>query len=240
MNMRISLAQSGATSTSNRFKSLSELSRDSPDVHDQLEFPNVIESHNCPQVTCPIIPKDKGFKTATQRSKRNMSKGQSRVTNPVDVEDDQEDRVAAIDVYDGPRRATDVAFSAQELCVAFPLHDGPSPDKVDHALDQTRTSLQDVSALGGPDKVDHALDDHARTSLQHVSALCGMCNDECPPLVPIGGCGKTCCNGSDSLMPDMVFDAPDEFALPAGAERICTSGNLRCQWCCTRSTDVRE
>ena len=64
-----------------------------------------------------------------------------------------------------------------------------------------------------PDKVDHALDDHARTSLQDVSALCGMCNDEYPPLVPIGGCGKTCCNGADPLMPDTVFDEPDELAL---------------------------
>ena len=106
--------------------------------------------------------------------------------------------------HDG--RATDVAFLAQVLCVAFPLTvsthaplQGASPDKFDHALDQTRTSLQDVSALGGPDKVDHALDDHARTSLQDVSALCGMCNDEYPPLVPIGGCGKTCCNGAHPL-----------------------------------------
>ena len=124
----------------------------------------------------------------------------------------------ALPLHDG--RATDVAFSAQELCVAFPLTvsthaplQGLSPDKVDHALDQTRTALQDVSALGDPDKVDHALDDHAHTSLQDVSALCGMCDDKYPPLVPIGGCGKPCCNGSDPLMPDMVFDEPDEFAL---------------------------
>ena len=91
--MQISPAQSGTTSTSNRFRSLSELSRDSPDVYDQLEFPNMIEVPNCPQVACPIIPKDKAFKTATRRSKRKMSKGQSKVTNSVDVEDDQEDTI---------------------------------------------------------------------------------------------------------------------------------------------------
>ena len=66
LRLQLSLAQSGATRVSNKFGNLSELSEDSPDVHDQLEFLDMIEGPTCPKVGCPIIPKDNGFKIASQ------------------------------------------------------------------------------------------------------------------------------------------------------------------------------
>ena len=71
------------------------MSENIPDAHDQLEFPDIIEGPNCSKVACPIIPKDKGFKTVSQRKRKKMSKGQSKATDSVDVEDDHQDRVAA-------------------------------------------------------------------------------------------------------------------------------------------------
>ena len=122
----------------------------------------------------------------------------------------------------------------EELCVAFPITDPVS----------TRASLQDAPT--GDVEAHTSLQDvlsteaDTRTSLQDVSPtmgefpLCGMCNDDYPPPVPIGGCGKTCCNDTgviescsnevtehdagaidliDPLMPDVEFDEPVEFAL---------------------------
>ena len=122
----------------------------------------------------------------------------------------------------------------EELCVAFPITDPVS----------TRASLQD--APSGEVEAHTSLRDvlfteaDTHTSLQDVSPtlggfpLCGMRNDDYPPPVPIGGCGKTCCNGTgviepcfndviehdagaidliDPLMPDLEFDEPHEFAL---------------------------
>ena len=69
--MQHSPAQFGTTRISNMFGGLSELSDSIPDVQDQLEFPDIIEGPNYPKVACPIIPKDKGFKTASQKNTKD-------------------------------------------------------------------------------------------------------------------------------------------------------------------------
>ena len=122
----------------------------------------------------------------------------------------------------------------EQLCVAFPITDPVS----------TRASLQDAPTgeveahTSLRDVLPTEADTHA--SLQDVSptlggfSLCGMCDTDYPPPVPIGGCGKTCCTDTgvigpcfneviehdagatvpiDPLMPSMEFDEPDEFAL---------------------------
>ena len=121
----------------------------------------------------------------------------------------------------------------EELCVAFPITDPVS----------TRASLQDAPT--GEVEAHTSLRDvlpteaDTHTSLQDVLPtlgeipLCGICDDEVPPLAPTG-CGKSCCNDTgviepcfneviehdagaidliDPLMPDLEFDEPDEFAL---------------------------